>query len=117
MDDNIHYCFDLTTGREMWTEKVAGSTISSPVFADGKVFLVTASGAKIVMLKPSPERRIQLAKANARALWVPSPAIADGKLLLRGRKGISCFSLTASARGCGWIPLSTPETSKAVFGA
>ena len=26
---------------------------------------------------------------------VTSPAIADGKLLLRGRKGISCYSLTA----------------------
>ena len=72
------------------------SAISSPVFADGKIFLVTGNGAKIVMLKPSPEKHIQLAKANARALWVPSPAIADGKLLLRGRKGISCYSLSAS---------------------
>jgi hypothetical protein len=58
--------------------------------------LRNSSGAKIIMLKPSPEKRIQLAKANARALWVPSPAIVDGKLLLRGRKGISCYSLAAS---------------------
>jgi outer membrane protein assembly factor BamB len=95
MDDNIHYCFDLATGRKLWEEKAAASAISSPAFADGKIFLLVNGGARIVMLKPSPEKQIQLGKANARALWCPSPAIADGKLLLRGRKGISCYSLTA----------------------
>jgi outer membrane protein assembly factor BamB len=95
MDDGIHFCFDLATGRELWKETAGPSAISSPVFADGKIFLVIGNGAKIIMLKPSPEKHIQLGRANARALWVPSPAIADGKLLLRGRKGISCYSLSA----------------------
>jgi outer membrane protein assembly factor BamB len=101
MDDNIHSCFDLATGRELWQEKAASSAISSPAFADGKIFLVVNGGSRIVMLKPSPEKQIQLGKANARALWCPSPAIADGKLLLRGRKGISCYSLTASVLAAG----------------
>jgi outer membrane protein assembly factor BamB len=96
MDDNFHFCFDLATGRELWKEKVGSSAISSPVLADGKIFLTIGGGSKIIMLKPSPEKRIQLGKANVRALWCPSPAIADGKLLLRGRKGISCYSLTAA---------------------
>lgn len=94
MDDNFHFCFDLATGRELWKEKVAGSTISSPVYADGKIFLLIAGGSKIAMLKPSPEKWTQLGKANARALWVPSPAIADGKLVVRGRKGLICYNLT-----------------------
>jgi outer membrane protein assembly factor BamB len=94
MDDNIHWCFDLVTGKELWKEKVASSTISSPVLADGKIFLTTNGGSKVIMMKPSPEKRIQLAQATARAIWVPSPAIADGKLLLRGRKSITCYSLT-----------------------
>ena len=97
MDDNIHWCFDLATGRQLWKEKVGSSVITSPVFADGKVFLLVSGGARITMLKPSPEKRIQLGQASVHALGVPSPAIADGKLLLRGRKGISCYSLTASA--------------------
>jgi outer membrane protein assembly factor BamB len=58
MDDSIHYCFDLATGREVWKEKVASSTISSPVFADGKIFILVNGGAKIMMLKPSPEKHI-----------------------------------------------------------
>ncbi len=97
MDDNIHYCFELATGRELWKEKAGSSAISSPVFADGKIFLLVAGGSKVVMLRPSPEKHLQLGKASARALWCPSPAIADGRLLVRGRKGISCYSLTASA--------------------
>jgi len=97
MDDNFHFCFDLATGRELWKEPVASSTISSPVFADGKIFLLVGGGSKVVMMKPSAEKRIQLAKANARAMWVPSPAIADGKLVVRGRKNITCYSLTPKA--------------------
>ena len=93
MDDNIHWCLDLATGRQLWKEKVMSSSITSPVLADGKAFLLVSGGSKIVMIKPSPEKRIQLGQASVRALGVPSPAIADGKLLLRGRKGISCYSL------------------------
>ncbi|MCX6909650.1 MAG: PQQ-like beta-propeller repeat protein [Verrucomicrobia bacterium] len=95
MDDNVHYCFDLPTGRELWQEKTPSSTISSPAFADGKVFLLANGGAKVLMFKPSPEKRIQLGKATTRGMWVPSPAIADGKLVVRGRQAITCYDLTA----------------------
>ena len=96
MDDNIHWCFELATGHQIWKEKVMSSSITSPVLADGKAFLLVSGGSRIVMIKPSPEKRIQLGQASVRALGVPSPAIADGKLLLRGRKGISCYSLPAN---------------------
>jgi outer membrane protein assembly factor BamB len=96
MDDGIHWCFDLATGKELWKEKVP-SSISSPVFADGKIFVSVSGGARISMLKPSPDNHVELGKASARALSCPSPAIADGKLLLRGRKGVSCYNLTATA--------------------
>lgn len=96
MDDSLHSCFDLATGRELWKEKVPGAAISSPVFADGKIYLLINGGSRIAMLKSSPESRIQLAKASTRALACPSPAITEGKLLLRGRKGVSCYSLIAN---------------------
>lgn len=98
MDDNIHWCFELATGKELWKEKVGSSTISSPVLADGKIFLTTNGGSKVIMMKPSPEKRIQLAQASTRSMWVPSPAIADGKLLLRGRKSITCYDLTGAEK-------------------
>lgn len=93
MDDNTHWCFELTTGRQLWKEKVLSSSISSPVFADGKAYLLVYGGSKLMMLKPAPEQRIQLGLTSVRALGVPSPAIAEGKLLVRGRKGIACYNL------------------------
>ena len=98
MDDNIHYCFDLVTGNKLWEEKVPSSTVSSPAFVDGKIFLTTSGGSKVLMLQPSAEKRIELGKSTIRAMWVPSPTIADGKLVVRGRKGITCYSLTAGAQ-------------------
>ena len=97
MDDNIHYCFDLMTGKKLWEENVPSSTVSSPAFVDGKIFLTTSGGSKVLMLQPSAEKRIELGKATIRAMWVPSPTIADGKLVVRGRKNITCYSLTAVA--------------------
>jgi len=96
MDDNLHFCFDLATGKELWKEKAGSSAISSPAFADGKIYLITSGGGRAIMLKPSAEKEIQLGKATIKALWCPSPAIADGKLLVRGRKGILCYSLKAA---------------------
>jgi len=97
MDDNLHFCFDLQTGRELWKEKVPSSTISSPALADGKIYLVINGGGRLLMLKPSAQQHVQLGKATIKALWCPSPAIADGKLLVRGRKGVTCYNLAASS--------------------
>ncbi|MCX7887275.1 MAG: hypothetical protein N3B01_08515 [Verrucomicrobiae bacterium] len=49
------------------------------------------------MLKPSPDKYTPLAQASIRALAVPSPSVANGKLLLRGRKNIACYDLTTVA--------------------
>jgi hypothetical protein len=51
------------------------------------------------MFKPSAEKRVELGKANTRGMWVPSPAIADGKLIVRGRQGITCYDLAAKVAG------------------
>lgn len=98
MDDNVHWCLDLGSGRELWRERVASSSINSPAFADGKVFVVLG-GSRLLMIKPTPEKYTELAKGRIRAMSVPSPAIADGKLLLRGRSGVTCYSLTPAASG------------------
>ncbi|MCX7887276.1 MAG: PQQ-like beta-propeller repeat protein, partial [Verrucomicrobiae bacterium] len=32
MDDNIHWCFELASGRQCWREKATGSSITSPIY-------------------------------------------------------------------------------------
>jgi len=93
-EDGEHRCVQLTTGALQWSQKVP-SSITSPVIADGKIFSIINNGNTLLVLKATPQSRVELAKANIRALWVPSPAIADGHLFVRGREGIRCYDLAA----------------------
>jgi outer membrane protein assembly factor BamB len=95
MDDNIHYAFDLATGKLNWQANVP-ATISSPVLADGKLFVLINSGNNLQVLKATGSERVELGKANVRSTWVPSPAIADGKLFLRMKDKVKCFDIAAS---------------------
>lgn len=93
-EDGEHRCVNLDTGKVAWTQKVA-SSITSPIVADGKIFVMMNNGNNLLMLKATPTDRVELGKANVRALWIPSPSIADGKVFLRHRDRVRCYDLTA----------------------
>ena len=93
-EDGEHRCVNLQSGKVAWVQKVA-SSITSPVIADGKIFVLINNGNNLLMLKATPEDRLELGKANVRALWVPSPSVADGKVFLRHRDRVRCYDLTA----------------------
>jgi outer membrane protein assembly factor BamB len=95
MEDNIHYCFDLATGKPRW-QAPAQSTIASPTLADGKIFVMANNGNSLLALKATPAERAEIGKATVRAQWVPSPCIADGKLVLRMKDKLKCWSLAGS---------------------
>ncbi len=97
MDDKMHYCFSLSSGEVRWKQS-SPSAITSPVLVDGKIFVLTHNGTSITMLKASPEERVELGKATVRALWVPSPTIAGGRLLVRTDKGLKCYDLTEGGK-------------------
>ncbi|HYR59252.1 MAG TPA: PQQ-binding-like beta-propeller repeat protein, partial [Chthoniobacteraceae bacterium] len=90
-DNDVQQCFDLTNGSQRWSEPVPGS-ISSPVLADGKLFTMINSGNNVQMLRADGAARTELGKANVKGAWVPSPTIADGKLLVRMKDRVRCFS-------------------------
>ncbi len=91
-DNDVQQCFDLSNGSQRWTAPMPGS-ISSPVLADGKLFMLVNSGNNVQMLRADGAARTELGKANVKAAWVPSPTIADGRLLIRQKDRVRCFSL------------------------
>ncbi len=93
-EDGQHRCVNLESGKVAWSQMVA-STITSPVVADGKIFVVMNNGNNLLVLKATPADRVELGKANVRALWIPTPSIADGKVFLRHRDRVRCYDLTA----------------------
>ena len=96
MEDNVHYCFDLATGAQKW-QAPAQSTIASPTLADGKIFVMANNGNSLLAIKATPAERVELGKATVRAQWVPSPCIADGKLVLRMKDKLKCWSLAGGS--------------------
>ena len=89
-------CVSIADGHIAWNEKIGNSSCASPVLADGKLFALVENGAKLVMLRASPEKFEPLAKANVATLTCSSPAIANGRLYVRQEKCVACYDLTVS---------------------
>ena len=92
-EDGDHRCVDLMSGKVAWSQKVP-STITSPVLADHKFFVVANNGNNLLMLDASPEAYKELGRTNVKALWVPSPTVANGRMYLRHRDGVRCYDLS-----------------------
>ncbi len=92
IEDDDAYCFDLATGSQRWTQPFPAQ-ISSPLLADGKIFFLGNNGNSLVAIKADPAAFTDLGRATVRAQWVPSPCIADGKLILRMKDSVKAWSL------------------------
>ena len=91
-DNDLQRCFDAANGSQRWAVPVPGS-ISSPALADGKLFAMINSGNNVQVLRADGTERVEIGKANVKAAWVASPTIADGKLLVRSKDRVRCYSL------------------------
>ncbi len=84
-------CVDAKTGEVNWSKNNFG--IGTMILADGKLLLTMLNG-DIVLVKPSPEKYIELARAKiGQSTTRPLPALADGKLYLRDETTLYCVEL------------------------
>lgn len=82
-------CVRLATGEAVFSERLAGvSTSASPVAtADGRVYLASAGRSYVLKAGPKPE---VLATNDLGDASHASPAVAGGRLFLKGRKWLFC---------------------------
>ena len=89
----ISSSFDIATGAAHWELvriKNIGDYYGSPVAGDGKIFVPGENGF-IVVLEQGPRLNI-LAKNDIGESCLSCPAISDGRLFIRGRETLFCFS-------------------------
>jgi len=86
-------CFDAATGRVLY-EQMLKAGITSPVLADGKVFIVTDRGNNLTMLLPGQDEWRELGKHRVKALSCPSPSIANGYVIVRREDRLVAYDLT-----------------------
>jgi outer membrane protein assembly factor BamB len=73
---------DPANGQSVWRERIGGVFTASPVAGDGKIYLASETGETVV-LRAGRKHEV-LARNKVNTHLVASPAIARGRLFLRG---------------------------------
>lgn len=75
-------CIDARTGERVWRERLGGIYSASPVYANGKIYLVSENGETLVLRAGRTPQVLARNKLDLRV--IASPAIADGRIFIRG---------------------------------
>lgn len=110
------YAFDSKTGEQLWTHNLGTVGKGSPVWADGKLYVMEVNG-NIHILKPSREKCESLShvELHGREIAGPdeiyaSPAICDGRIYLCTRDRLICLGTPDHVVSSDPIPPLPAET-------
>jgi outer membrane protein assembly factor BamB len=83
-DDGIAKCYEANAGRTKWKKRLPGGYKASPVAAEGRVYFLNMQGVTTVIA--ASDRFEKLAENHLDDETTASPAIAGGRIYLRGKK-------------------------------
>ncbi len=85
-DRGIATCLDAKTGEKQWQERLGGGFASSPILADGKVYVGNRDGEVFVM---RPQSTFELVATNQMDSDImATPAAVGEQILIRTRKSL-----------------------------
>jgi outer membrane protein assembly factor BamB len=82
-------CLEAATGKDVWRQRIGGKFSASPVWADGKLYLLSESG-KTIVAEAAPQYKL-LAQNELNEKCCASPAISQGNLFIRSEKALYCI--------------------------
>ena len=85
----VFACFDAKTGVKNWSQEYGDSFYSSPVYADGKVYIIDMSGKTHIVKATKEYQLIGTPELGEKA--VCSPVFQDGRVYLRGMNQLYCL--------------------------
>jgi outer membrane protein assembly factor BamB len=89
-DAGMAACFVAGTGDNVWLNRLEGGNVTaSPVLVEDRIYALTENGTAIV-LAADPAFKI-LSSSQLDEGVMASPAVADGRLLVRGKNHLYCF--------------------------
>jgi len=86
----VFACYDTQTGEKLWESEIDNSVYSSPVIADGKVFMTDKQG--ITHIFKAAGEFVSIGEAPLGEGSVCTPAFANGHIFIRGEKHLFCIS-------------------------
>jgi len=88
-DQGIAQCLDAKSGSPLWKERLPGGYKASPIAAEGRVYFTNTEGLTTVVAADRPEFA-KLAENQLADETLASPAVAAGKIYLRGKARLYC---------------------------
>ena len=85
-DGGIASCIEAKTGAEVWRERVPGNYSASPLYGDGKIYLLSERG-EVVVLKPGRTFE-KLAENKFEDGFMAAPAVSGSALFLRSKTSL-----------------------------
>ena len=82
-------CFEAQGGKKLWEHDYEMEVQASPVIASGRVYVVSTQGDVAVAAVGQAFTEVSRSKLDDD--FYASPAFADGKIILRGKKQLWCF--------------------------
>ena len=95
-DRGVMWCLDAKTGQAIYGPQriKSGTYSSSPVLADGKIYITNEDGLTTVV-KAGPKFEV-LAENNLNDYCLSSPAISDGQIFIRTTQHLYCIGKRAA---------------------
>jgi outer membrane protein assembly factor BamB len=88
-ENGVVECLERKTGKMLWKERATGSTWSSLVYANGRLYVTSQQGETAVLAaKPTFE---VLARNQIGEKTISSPAVSEGEIFLRTYKHLWCI--------------------------
>lgn len=85
----VFACYDAKTGTKNWSQEYGDAFYSSPVYADGKVYIIDMSGKTHIVKATKEYQLIGTPELGEKA--VCSPVFQDGRVYLRGMNQLYCM--------------------------
>jgi len=85
----VFACIDAKTGEKLWDQEYGDAFYSSPIYADGKVYITDMSGRTHIVKATKDYQLIGTPELGEKA--VCSPVFQDGRVYLRGMNNLYCL--------------------------
>lgn len=85
----VFACLDAKTGEKHWEQEYGDAFYSSPIYADGKVYITDMSGKTHIVKATKEYQLVGTPELGEKA--VCSPVFQDGRVYLRGMNNLYCI--------------------------
>ena len=92
-DEGTFSAFDAATGQFLWQHRIEGSLDSSPIYADGKIYVTSSVGiTKVFQPNADPTKPAKVVAINDIGEMVQATlAVADKQLFIRTDQALWCI--------------------------